>query len=182
MLGGNRPWSDQSAAKPPLIEWIPSPSSEGVEIEPPKGMSHLATDTRPANGTVYQRDFLDQSKGVLTIKNGLDRDAVIKLVKLGNCQACFYVRSGSSFSLDGIDAGSYSVFYGTGFGWDVKSQTFLRGSKAALFSQPVEYDTRKVPTPTGYSIYFDKVTLTLHKVEGGNTNTEDISPVDFDQL
>lgn len=157
--------------------------SSALDVDPERvAEEHLATDQRPDTGTTFVDGFDESqnSRSSLTVENGLTRDAVIKLVNDGNCLANFYVRGGTSFTFSGIEDGDYVLLYGTGFGWS--KRRFTRGRRAAKFDQPLKIETIiNIGPGLLPSTEYTKLSLTLHKVVGGNATTEDISLSEFDR-
>ena len=95
--------------------------------------------------------------------------------------AAFYVRSHEKFTYSTIPDGTFSVLYCTGYGWDGTARNFTRGRHARRYDEPIGYATRQERDSTGITTYTDTVTLTLHKVIGGNAKASDTSIEDFDR-
>jgi TPR repeat protein len=145
-------------------------------------LRHLPTDDRLTSGSLLVDRLQNYSgKGKLTLDNGLAEDAYVKLVWNGKLVAAFYVRSHEKFTYSTIPDGAFSVLYCTGYGWDGTARNFTRGRHARRYDEPIGYATRQERDSTGITTYTDTVTLTLHKVIGGNAKASDTSIEDFDR-
>ncbi len=145
-------------------------------------LRHLPTDDRLTSGSLLVDRLQNYSgKGKLTLDNGLAEDAYVKLVWNGKLVAAFYVRSHEKFTYSTIPDGTFSVLYCTGYGWDGTARNFTRGRHARRYDEPIGYATRQERDSTGITTYTDTVTLTLHKVIGGNAKASDTSIEDFDR-
>ena len=143
---------------------------------------HLPTDDRLTSGSLLVDRLRNYSgKGKLTLDNGLAEDAYVKLVSNGKLAAAFYVRSHEQFTYSTIPDGTFSVLYCTGYGWDGTARNFTRGRHARRYDEPIGYATRQERDSTGITTYTDTVTLTLHKVIGGNAKASDTSLEEFDR-
>lgn len=144
---------------------------------------HLPSDHRPASNSIVKNSLSsDIYKSSLTMLNGLNEDAYVKIVKDNLCVASFYVRGNSNFTFSGIPDGTYRVMYCVGFGWNEKAQDFQRGRKATQYDNSLNYSTRVVKADLVSTTYSDQISLTLHKTLAGNATTTDISPEVFDRF
>ena len=124
--------------------------------------------------------------GELTIRNGTPRDAVAKLVLVGQAGTrapdgqvlrFVYIRANSDVTIREIDAGAYHLRFGTGSDWDVIARKFRRDTSYSEFVDAFDY--RETPTATGtqYSVY----EVTLNPVVGGTAHTSGIDEARFGQ-
>ena len=145
-------------------------------------LRHLATDVRLASGSLLVDRLRHYSgKGKLTLENGLEEDAYVKVIRNEKLVAAFYVQSHGKFTYSTIPDGSYAVAYCTGYGWDGTVRNFARGRHAHRYDAPLGYSTNQARDASGVTTYTDVVTLTLHKVANGNATTSDMSLEDFDR-
>jgi len=177
-------WETRSTPLPsvqtkPLVATIPK-----IKL-PPVRREHLVTDNRPINGKLLLNRFSEQNihkgYGELKISNGLAEDAFVKVVEGERLMAAVYVRADSSYSIESIPDGSYIILYKTGFGWIEEITDFSRGKSASRFEDDLFYRTRAIPDGNTVRTFYDKITLTLHKVMDGNAPAEQISEEEFDK-
>ncbi len=125
---------------------------------------------RLANGTLV-KGSTGGGLGTLNIANGGGTDATISLVlrRARTATIAVYVHRRSSYTVTGIDDGSYQVYITSGRDWD--RHRFTRTCDFQKFDQNLTYTT----TSTQYTTYH----ITLTPVHGG---TAAISPVDPNQF
>ncbi len=164
--------------------------SRGEKIEDPgyqkvnePVLHHLATDQRLETGSVLVDRLGGYSgKGKLTLSNGLEEDAYVKVVLNNKLAASFYVKSRESFTYSTIPDGSYVIMFCTGYGWDSTVKDFTRGRNAQQYDAPLTYSTRRESDTTGTTTYTTVIKLTLNAVPGGNTHASGISLAEFDRI
>ncbi|WP_143591041.1 hypothetical protein [Thermoactinospora rubra] len=125
---------------------------------------------RPANGTILY-DRISGGHGVLKVKNGTKRDAVVTLMKGSKKAISVYVRAKSTAKVDTVVDGTYRVYFTTGTRFSVSKGRFGRNPSYQRFDDKLRF----VTTATSYSIW----TLTLQPVIGGNAKTSGVNPKDF---
>jgi hypothetical protein len=147
-----------------------------------KANRHLPGDSRPRNGNLVRDSISNRnSKASLTMINGLNEDAYVKLIQNRRCVASFYVRGNNRYTFSGIPDGNYIVMYCLGFGWDTTAQDFKRGRKAVRYDETMRYATHVIENQRARTTYYDEMSLTLHKTALGNATTTDIDPSEFDK-
>jgi ribosomal protein L37AE/L43A len=116
-------------------------------------------------------------RGSLEVSNGTSRDAYIKLVAPSSSQlvAAFYVKSNSTFTLQGIPDGVYQVLFVLGEDWDSKTRTFTTNASFSRFDRSLNFVTTRQTNSTRYTIF----KLTLHSVVGGDATTSPINEQEF---
>jgi hypothetical protein len=129
---------------------------------------------RLPNGTVTT-SLTGSGRGELTVKNGPDVDAVVRLVKGGETVASVYVRRRSAATIEGIPDGRYRVFYTGGVDWDRRLGAFTRDSRFERFDDAFPFET----TWTGTGSQWRTWTITLYEVAGGQAATSRIPPAAF---
>lgn len=142
----------------------------------------LSTDFSLANGTLIRSSpnyFMGY--GELTIQNGTDADALIKLVPVdvlgtpfSKAVATVYVKANRTHVLEGITDGSYKLFFLHGYDWNGVDEDFRRESRSSVFEEILQYET----FGTQYTTY----ELTLNPVVGGNARTDEVPDNLFDSL
>lgn len=104
----------------------------------------------------------------------MSEDAVVLLAAEafpGKALIGVYIRAGDSFTVTGIPDGNYIVYDRIGMDWDVNANKFTRSETSERFEDLLSYETT--------SDYITTYELTLHKVEGGNAETDDVSDSDM---
>jgi hypothetical protein len=97
-------------------------------------------DYRLANGDVID-DNRQGGMGQLTVDNGNDSDAVLKLVQGGTPVVSLYVGHGDKATLTRIPDGTYQVFFTIGDDWSVPDRLFTRSCEFSQFDNPISYNT-----------------------------------------
>lgn len=174
-------WPPPASARP-VIKAVEVPR---IAVPPPVRLEHLSTDFRPISGTLILNRFAKQNvhkgSGKLTITNGLMEDTFVKVVEGSRLMAAMYVRGNSSYALDEVPDGVYTILYRKGFGWMADKRDFERGRGASRFENDLVYATRVQQEGNTIRTFYDSITLTLHKVVDGNAPAEDISEEEFNK-
>lgn len=129
---------------------------------------------QPATGT-FLKSGDRSSHGQLTIENGSDGDAVLSLAVGHNALISVFVRKGANYQIDGINDGTYSIYYSGGADWDASINGFARDCSFSKFDKPLTFST----TSSGYFEQYSTWTLTLFPVFGGNATTSRVSPQNY---
>jgi len=118
------------------------------------------------NGSIVSRS--GTGTGRLTIQNGNETDAVLKLATSGRRTILgIYVRAGAVASAGGIPPGSFRVLFATGRDWDRARRGFTRECSFKRFDGNVNYR----PGIT--------YRLSLFSTPGGNASTSSIDETEF---
>lgn len=129
---------------------------------------------RPATGT-FLKSGDRSSHGQLTIENGSDGDAVLSLAVGHTSLISVYVRKGANYEIDGINDGTYSIYYSGGSDWDGTINGFARECSFSKFDKPLTFST----TSSGYFEQYSTWTITLYPVIGGNATTSRVNPQSY---
>jgi hypothetical protein len=154
-----------SGGRPPE-SIIPEPDSQPSESVPPENGADLV-----------QRETSERFLSKITIQNGTDRDAVVRVERDGTFVAEIYVRSQCDYRLDGLMPGSYTVKVRQGFGWHGSVCRFREGNELTKFPQPIVVEQKTVNQET----HFSEFSLTLHGVANGNVKVTPITEEEFDR-
>lgn len=156
---------------PAVTQGVPAAGLSGAAGELPTG-THVEP---PASATGRSR---------LTLVNGSDRDAVVKMCGPGalgplrrRLYRYVYVARHDSMTLEGIAPGAYDVLFSLGQGWDPQARRF-RERVCARFEQPLRFEEVETATKLRYSTH----RLTLHRVAGGNMRAQEIPDEEFDSV
>jgi hypothetical protein len=141
-----------------------------------EGMSGEVYGSSPPTGTYFVRK-MSGGYGELIIKNGRDLDAVAVLTSSWNPKTplmAVYIQAGDTYTIDGIEDGTYELFFTLGEDWDSDQEKFTRNTAYSRFEDPFEFRT----TSTTYTAY----EVTLYAVVGGTADTDPVSESDFPGL
>lgn len=110
--------------------------------------------TYPATGTIIKEGHRI-GMGELTVINDNPRaDAVAVLMDLDDKSlTAFYIRSGESSTLEGIDSGEYDLYFTTGNRWNSSSNRFDIDSEFYRLSEPLSFDIVEVDGGLQYSTW-----------------------------
>ncbi|MEV7024628.1 hypothetical protein [Kitasatospora sp. NPDC093558] len=123
------------------------------------------------NGTLVRKGRLN-GQGVFKVDNGGSSDAVVTLALDGKAVNSVYVAKGSNASIEGVQDGTYEVYFSGGADWDNDAKAFTQNCRFTKFQDTLAFETGR--TATSWSI-------TLKPVVGGNAKTEDVDQQNFPQ-
>ena len=117
------------------------------------------------------------------MENGLNRDAVVKLVRTDSnqCVAFFYVASKATYEIKGIPDGQYNLLFCSGTDWDESKRSFTRNKRFSKFQDPSSWNTVRERNGNTISTRYSSHQITLHGVPTGNARTGYVSEALFDQ-
>ncbi len=136
----------------------PFPESPRREERPPISLP-TGTELKQLGGR--------RGPGALTVDNGTDRDAVVKLVEERvppRTRQTVFIRARESWTIEGVPRGRYVLRFALGADWDEEANRFL--VKPVYFEFADHFDF------TRYGAF----TVTLHRVSGGNAPANPITP------
>lgn len=145
---------------------------------------HLETPLPPPrsleNGTILA-DVINAGHGVLTVDNGTDRDAVIKLIDQtkGETVVAIYVTANSSASVDEIPEGIFTALCGQGVDWDDKTYAFTRKRSFEKFEPDLDFTMKLKQSGRQIIREYKHVNLGLAPSIGGVMREADISEKAF---
>jgi hypothetical protein len=116
--------------------------------------------------------------GALTVSNGTNRDAYVKLIEPSSrtLMAAFFVKSNSSFVQEQIPDGTYKVLFVLGNGWNTQTQSFTKNKSFSKFDKPLNFTTMQMVGGIQYRVF----KITLHPVPSGKARTSGVSQKEFD--
>jgi len=163
-------------AKKDVFDLIQPADSKPAKVEDDETLPARSLPT----GTILTTGYLN-GHGKLTLDNGTGADAFVTVINTANDRAIasFYVRSGQNTTLAGVPNGDFSVMYALGRDWDSATQSFTRSRSFGRYDKSMSFTTETRVEGDYISEYYDTVTLTLHKVPGGNLTTSRISENEF---
>ncbi|MFI6447100.1 hypothetical protein [Kitasatospora sp. NPDC050543] len=116
------------------------------------------------NGTLVREGRLN-GEGVLSIENGGSSDAVLSLAKGGKSVHSIFVSKGKTATLEGIEDGTYDIYFAGGADWDSSTKAFTQSCDFSKFDDTMEFETSRTYT---------KWSITLQPTVGGNAQTSDV--------
>lgn len=158
------------------------PSLPTVASTTPKPPPQPLLNRRLGNGTMIKSGVLN-GNGHLEVQNGLDRDAVVKLVPTmtKQCTAFFYVASKSTCKIEGIPDGQYNLLFCTGTDWDEHKKSFTRDKRFSRFQDPSGWNTTKETVGDRIRTRYTIHQITLHPIRGGKARSSTMGEGDFSQ-
>ena len=137
-------------------------------VKPPANIRSLT------NGfTIDSVSYYLSGEGELTIDNGTNEDAVIKLVSTRTNKSIitFYVKKNNIFTVTGISDGNYKVIATQGNDWDSYSKEFTLKPSFFEFDGTFDFDT----TSSEYTIW----ELELETSYNGNIDIDTVGKNTF---
>ena len=117
-----------------------------------------------------------RGRGQLTVRNGIDTDALVILAtKNNNSAAAIYIRSGESYLLSPVPDGTYNVYFSTGENWRAATEQFAKNVRYQRFNDQFDFTT-------SFFIMYSKWEVTLQQAVGGNARTVGVSEIDFPKV
>ncbi|MFJ2582534.1 hypothetical protein [Kitasatospora aureofaciens] len=123
------------------------------------------------NGTMVREGRL-HGHGVFKVDNGGSSDAVVSLAMDGKSVHSVFVAKGQKASIEGVEDGTYDVFFSGGVDWDGGAKAFTQSCRFSKFQDTLAFETGR--TYTSWSI-------TLQPTVGGNAKTDDVDAKNFPQ-
>ncbi|MFF2349744.1 hypothetical protein ACFVVL_08175 [Kitasatospora sp. NPDC058115] len=138
-----------------------------VPQTPPQQTRSKENDTFVTKGKL-------RGKGELNIDNSEgSSDSVVSLSQSGKAVHSLYVGKGKKGSIEGIEDGTYDVFFSDGVDWDPTLKMFTQNCSYSKFDESLDFVTDR----TTYQIW----SITLTAKVGGNAKTSDVDEENFPQ-
>jgi hypothetical protein len=150
-------------AAPPAVQ-----GAAVVSVSSPALQADAAA--RPRNGTILVKRIYGGA-GVLKIRNGTRKDAVVTLMKGRKKAISVYVRARSRATVKDVKDGTYTIFFTTGYRFRNSTDRFTRSASYQRFEKKLRFRT----TSTQYTIW----SLILNPVKNGNARTRLVNPRDY---
>lgn len=144
----------------------------------PKGQEMSAPiERRPANGAELEAPSLQLGLGTLTVVNGTDSDAAVKLIPMHSNQAVrfVYVHANDRWTIEGVPEGTFRLRFTQGRDWDAISKVFRRNVSYREFDRPLDY----VEIITVGGVRYQTHEVTLQHVPSGNAPTRSVQASEF---
>lgn len=129
---------------------------------------------RPQNESF---DELGNGHGKFSITNGNSEDAAVILAATNDQvgDRLIYIRAGMSATMDGIPVGEYRILFQIGANWDDSAEAFKCVRSTGMFDRIATFEERVKPD----SIEYSEISITLHKLIGGNARSTAIAQSQF---
>lgn len=174
--------SEENNASPDAAadDAVPSVGGEEADAEP-------AEAVRPPvslpNGTRIVPSQGPKGRGELTIDNGTDRDAAVRMCILdeyGNREhyRFVYIKAHDSVNLIHIAPRTYDLIFCTGRDWDGTQMCFNEDCSYSKFDEPMAFEEEY----TEEGVRYNTGQITLHPVPGGQAETSEISEEEFNAI
>jgi tetratricopeptide (TPR) repeat protein len=185
---GNHSHSSEGQIKQTNTALLADPSPSPVAT-PPAPMPRAQPTSPPhtpvslPNGTVLVREEGPQGRGRLTVKNGTDHDALVKMVVLAyrsNTYCKVYVQANSEVEINGIREGTYQLYFALGTDWDRQKRVFLQNQSYSKFDDDFAFEESKSEDGDGgVTVHYSTWSVTLHTIPDGNAHKTDVSEQEF---
>lgn len=146
--------------------------------------THVA-DRRPTEynslptGTRIEEDVGVDGHGELTVENGTNEDAVVRLAQTGidvdETLRWFFVQAHSTAHVPKIPEGNYRLTFTTGLNWVESEDAFSWHATYSEFERSFEFREQR----DSDGIQYHSISVTLHSVPFGNIRTRLISREEF---
>jgi hypothetical protein len=173
--------SPSSAQSEPTARVALVPPTHTVAAAPtpsasPPPQTPTSVPLQVANGTEMLSPE-NAGLGELTVENGSQRDAIVKLFNpaLGRSVRAVYVVRDSTWTVAGIPAGVYIVRFASGRDWDAEGRFFQKDAGFTEFEETFDFTETETATGTNYTTW----EVTLQAIAGGTAQTDEISAADF---
>ncbi|MDP9850181.1 hypothetical protein [Streptosporangium lutulentum] len=151
-----------------LAGYASSPASATTQES--SAVSWAEAAARPANGKILY-DRISGGQGILRVKNGTTKDAVVTLVRGKTKAISVFVRAKSKATVDDVRDGTYRIYFTSGYRFSTSKGRFARSASYQRFDRQLTFTTSATRT-SGWE-------LTLNTVKGGNARTSGVNPKDF---
>ncbi len=134
-----------------------------------------------STGTRLDTNY-NSGNGELTVENGLSWDAVVVLSRLDNQNdiiSTIYINSGDSYTISNIPDGTDTLFFKLGKDFDDTTKEFTITTRYVKFEDPLKFEISKNIWGESFSATYK---VTLHVVEGGNAQTDEIDKNAFPKI
>jgi hypothetical protein len=172
----------ENVATEPIVNQVPAfpPTGDAATIKPKRIQP---ADPRPKNynspptGTRIEQDVGEDGRGKLTVENGTDEDAVVRLSDATTDQTVrwFFVRAHTSAHLAHIPEGTDRLTFTTGLNWTESEDSFSWHPSYSEFERAFVYSEER----DSEEVHFHSISVTLHSVPAGNVKTRAISRQEF---
>ncbi|GAA1411550.1 hypothetical protein GCM10009639_63300 [Kitasatospora putterlickiae] len=133
-----------------------------------------ALQTRSQENDTFVTKGRLRGLGELSIDNSNGTiDSVVSLSQSGKAVHSLYVGKGKKGSIEGIEDGTYDVFFSEGVDWDPTLKMFTQNCSFSKFDETMAFETKR----TTYSTW----SITLTAEVGGNARTSDVDEESFPQ-
>jgi len=167
---GADPYYSNSGAKSPL----PTPTQQ--TLEEILDTQTKTSDISPSHGAIIKKvGTYFYGDGSLEISNGTNLDAVAKLIRSGTSVLTVYIRANSTYTISKISDGVYWLAFAQGTGWDSTTGQFLTNKQYSAFDSTFDFET----TEDAEYEYYSTWEVTLNPIVGGNAETSNVDPTQF---
>jgi hypothetical protein len=158
-----------------------TPSPHITMMKPRAPAEHQPTrcQTPPSNAQVLVRQHSKADGHTLTIENGSDADAIVKVKSAGSGKTVLslFVKRGTNATGRDIPDGRYEIQFGFGGDLDGECRNFIQPLRTAAFPE-----IEDLTTQYGLGEYIvSRLTFTLMPVPDGNVQPQRIGTADFAQ-
>lgn len=148
-----------SPASPAILSTVPAAAPDPVSLP---------------SGTVLKR-WQSNAPCYMTINNGNDKDAIVKLCVGNSLRYAMYVRANDTATLWHINPETYTMKYSVGVDADKQGRRFRGEHNIFRSDNPLTFRVEE----SGNGRHYSTETITLHPVTGGNMPSAPAEDDDF---
>jgi hypothetical protein len=162
------------------VEEVPAtgtPKVGPIRLPPPRTIPRPETYSSLPNGSSIESDQCEGGHGVLSVQNGTDEEAVVRLYDPRDLRTIcwFSVRQNDSASRSTIPEGDYRLAYSMGHDWIEPDDAFRWQPSYGEYEKAFHYAEQH----DHEGIQYKEISVTLQPVHGGNVRTRAISREEF---
>lgn len=179
ILAGHRSTNLSEAIEP--VDAAP-PAALGPQMDTTEGQRAAPADSKPAyynslpTGARIEEDIGTNGYGKLTVDNGTDEDAAVRLSATGgDSLRWFFVKAHDSAIVEGIPEGVYTLTFTAGLNWVEPEETFTWQPSYSEFERAFEFSEQRYAE----GVRYHSISVTLNPVILGNTRTRAITREEF---
>jgi len=163
------PWQVISEEPAPAPDRHPDRTRR--KLKPPDDLRPTYYNSLPT-GTRIEKDLGSEGHGELSVENGTDEDAVVRLSDLSDQTVrWFFVKSHSSDHESQVPEGVYRLLFTTGLDWIESEDCFRWRPSYSEFERTFDYREERVSD----GLYYHRISVTLNPVPMGNVRTRAIT-------
>ena len=153
------------------------------QITPPTTWSIEPKTERPYSGAIINSGSSRSGLGSLSISNGTDNDAIVKLIDVSTDTSYreVYIHAYSTATISSIAVGDYRLLFSLGKGYAPSLNRFTQSPSYSKFDSLINFSETKEVIGNTIRTNYDSYRLTLNRVVGGNAKTSMVDPSEFEK-
>lgn len=175
---------EDSSGERQAIDFQPeAPLPHTREVTTDEHNTARVADPRPSvynslpTGTRIEEDVGTNGRGRLTVENGTNQDAVVRLSDSANDQTVrwFFVQAHTSANVAQIPQGIYRLTFTSGLNWVESEDTFSWHPSYSEYEHTFDFSEQR----DSEGVQYHSISVTLNPVPFGNVRTKEITRDEF---